>query len=83
MTYASRDIEEIIADIERNRLQEIQKAREEAIREERTQQMIKQREGDFGYNVIFSYLAKDKAEAEAMKAKMTNAFKDIYQSELE
>lgn len=33
MTYASKDIEEIVADIEKNRLQELQKARTEVLDE--------------------------------------------------
>jgi hypothetical protein len=52
----------------------------EVIMAERTQQMIRQREGDFGYDIMFAYHAKDEQEAKEMKELLNEAFQAIARS---
>ena len=51
--------------------------REATQKEERINQAIKQREGNFGYEVHFAYLANNKEEAERVKVQMKEAFMNL------
>ena len=76
MTYASRDIEEIVADIEKNRPQELQKAREAWLRELREE--IVKLEMEKNNIDVCDYDSDERGKREILQTII-----DRYQSELE